>query len=112
MRHTPNSFRRAVLLGIVLSSFALPAFAAETVIDQKGLKFVPDAVSINAGDTLRFTNSDRFFHDVTIVNPDGTKDDKGLQNYKQEITVAFPKPGNYKIVCRLHPAMTVAVSVK
>ena len=36
---------------------ATSAFAAETVVDQKNLKFVPDTVTINAGDTIRFTNA-------------------------------------------------------
>jgi plastocyanin len=88
------------------------AYAAETVVNQQNLKFVPDAVTIAAGDTIRFTNSDHFFHDVTVVNPDGTTEDKGLQDFHHDQVVTFAKPGVYTIKCRLHPAMTVAVTVK
>lgn len=112
MLYMSKTLGGAVVAALAVSSLAFPAYAAETVVDQLKLKFVPDTVTINAGDTLRFTNSDHFFHDVTIMNPDGTKDDKGLQNYKQELVVPFPKAGTYKIICRLHPAMTVVVTVK
>jgi plastocyanin len=112
MLHKSKAFGRATLIALVVSSLAFPAYAAETMVDQLNLKFVPDTVTINAGDTIRFTNSDRFFHNVTIVNPDGTTEDKGLQNYKQEIVVTFAKVGNYQIRCRLHPAMKIAVTVK
>jgi plastocyanin len=81
-------------------------------MDQKNLKFIPDTVTISAGDTIRFKNSDRFSHDVTIVNPDGTLDDKGLMKYKEEFAVSFAKPGTYKVHDRLHPTMTAIVTVQ
>ena len=99
-------------LTIVLGALAGTAHAAETVVDQKGLKFVPDAVTINAGDTIRFTNSDPFTHDVTIVSPDGTSSDKGLQQHGKDNVVAFPKSGTFSIVCKMHPNMKATVTVK
>ncbi len=103
---------RVTLMAIALSAIAFQANAAETMIDQKNLKFVPNAVTINVGDTIRFKNSDRFSHDVTIVNPDGTSDDKGLMKFKEEFAVSFAKPGAYKIHDRLHPPMTAVVTVR
>ena len=101
-----------ICVAIALSIIAFHAQAAETTIDQKTMKFVPDAVTINAGDSVRFTNSDRFYHDVTIVNPDGTTNDKGLMKYKEEFAVSFANPGVYKVRCRLHPAMKAVITVK
>lgn len=112
MLHESKTFGRAMVLALAVSGLAFPAYAAETAVDQLNLKFVPDAVSINAGDTIKFTDSDHFFHDVTIISPDGTKEDKGLQNYKQDIVVTFAKPGTYQVVCRLHPNMKMTVTVK
>jgi plastocyanin len=112
MPYETKSLRRALFAALAVSSLAVPAYAAETAVDQLNLKFVPDAVTLKAGDTIRFTDSDRFFHDVTIVNPDGTKEDKGLQNFKQDIVVTFAKAGTYQIVCRLHPNMKMTVTVK
>jgi plastocyanin len=112
MPHVTKGLRGTLLIAFALSALTFGANAAETMINQKNLKFVPDTVTINAGDTIRFTNSDRFSHDVTIVNPDGTSDDKGLMKYKEEFAVSFAKPGTYKIHDRLHPAMTAVVTVK
>ena len=99
-------------LTIGLSSWAAAAHAAETVVDQIGLKFVPDTVTINAGDSIRFTNSDPFTHDVTVISADGSSSDKGLQQHGKENVVAFAKSGKYSIVCKMHPNMKATVIVK
>ncbi len=112
MIHQTRALRGAVLIALALSSVTFRAYAAETVVNQLNLKFVPDSVTLKAGDTIRFTNSDHFLHDVTIVNPDGKSDDKGLHNYKEDVVVTFAKTGNYQIHCRLHPAMKMTVTVK
>jgi len=112
MLSTSKTLGGAILLALAATGLAFPAYAAETVVNQQNLKFVPDAVTIATGDTIRFTNSDHFFHDVTVVNPDGTTEDKGLQDFHHDQVVTFAKPGVYTIKCRLHPAMTVAVTVK
>lgn len=99
-------------LTIALCCLAGAAQAAETVVDQKGLKFVPDAITINAGDTVRFTNSDPFTHDVTVVSPDGSTSDKGLQHHGKDNSVVFANPGKYSIICKMHPNMKATVVVK
>ena len=112
MRCRSKLLRTAILLAFILPGLAFRAYAAETVVDQLHLKFIPDSVSINAGDTIRFTNSEHLTHNVTIVNPDGTSEDKGMQNFQQEITVAFAKAGTYQVICSVHPAMKLTVTVK
>ena len=102
----------AIGLTVALCCLAGAAQAAETVVDQKGLKFVPDAVTINAGDTIRFTNSDPFTHDVTVVSADGSSSDKGLQQHGKENKVVFTNPGKYSIICKMHPNMKATVVVK
>ena len=101
-------------IGLIVASCCLAgaAQAAETVVDQKGLKFVPDAVTINTGDTIRFTNSDPFTHDVTVVSSDGTSVDKGLQHHGKDQAVVFATPGKYSIICKMHPNMKATVTVK
>jgi plastocyanin len=95
-----------------LSGWAAAAQAAETVIDQHGLKFVPASVTINAGDSIRFENHDPYTHDVTVVGPDGASSDKGMQHHGQDNVVAFPKPGTFSIICKVHPMMKATVIVK
>jgi plastocyanin len=110
-------FRSQIIIGaigltIASTGLAGAAHAAETVVDQMGLKFVPDSVTINAGDTIRFTNSDPFTHDVTVISPDGSASDKGLQHHGKENTVVFARAGKYSIVCKMHPNMKATVIVK
>jgi plastocyanin len=112
MKNSSRLLAGAVSLAVGLSGWAAAAYAAETVVDQKGLKFVPDAVTINAGDTIKFTNSDPFTHDVTVIGPDGSSSDKGLQHHGKENVVAFAKSGKYSIICQMHPNMKATVVVK
>lgn len=96
----------------ILAVMAAPASAADVTVNQKNLQFTPGTVTINVGDTVTFTNHDPFFHDVTIINPDGTKSDKGLKNQGQDIKVTFTSAGTYGVMCRLHPMMKATVIVK
>lgn len=86
--------------------------AAEVAVDQKDLSFVPDAVTLKAGDSIRFTDTDRIAHNVTIVNPDGKSEDKGMAAYSQQIVVNFPRPGVYRARCRIHPQMHLTITVR
>ena len=112
MKFRSQILASAIGLTIGLSGMAGAAHAAETVVDQMGLKFVPNTVTINAGDTIRFTNSDPFTHDVTVVSPDGSTSDKGLQHHGKENAVVFAKPRTYSIICKMHPNMKATVIVK
>lgn len=112
MSRTKSTSRAAMLAAMAVSLSAAPAFATETVVDQHDLKFVPDAVTIKAGDTVRFTDSDHITHNVTIDNPDGTSVDKGMDTFNRDIVVPFPKPGVYHVHCRIHPAMKMTVTVQ
>jgi plastocyanin len=88
------------------------ANAAEVAVDQHDMQFVPGAVTINAGDSVRFTDTDRIAHDITVVNPDGTAVDRGMDYYNQQIVVKFASPGAYLIRCRIHPTMKMTITVK
>ena len=102
----------ALLTALAFASFADSARAAQTVVDQHVLKFAPDSVTIKAGDTVRFTDTDHITHNITIVNPDGTAEDKGMDRYNEDIVVLFPKPGIYQVHCRIHPSMKMTVTVQ
>ena len=99
----------AVLMG---AAFGLPARAAETVVDQRNLMFVPGSATIAAGDTVRFTDSDRITHNITIVYPDGSTEDKGMDRYGEDTVVHFTKPGSYQVHCLIHPMMHMTITVK
>jgi plastocyanin len=95
-----------------MMSLTAAAHGAEAVIDQKGLKFVPNSVAINAGDSIRFKNNDPFTHNVTVLSANGARSDKGLQHHGQDMVVAFPDKGTFSIVCTMHPNMKATVVVR
>jgi plastocyanin len=107
MRQTAN------LLGATASLLLLAtgALATEYPVDQRDLRFEPDTLTIKAGDSVVFTDTDRIAHDVTIVSPDGTSEDKGMSSYKEHIAVKFTKPGVYHVKCRIHPDMKATITV-
>jgi len=108
----PKPINGVVLMAVAICAIASGTRAAETTIDQKNRQFVPTTVTIHVGDAVRFTNSDLFHHDVTIIRPDGTPDDKGLEEHGEEFAMTFIKPGTYKVRCRLHPFMAATIIVK
>lgn len=105
---------KACVVVAALGSAAMvsSAGAMEVAVDQKDLQFVPGAVTIQAGDSVRFTDTDRIAHNVTIDSPDGTSQDKGMAEYNQHIVVKFDKPGTYHAHCRIHPQMHMTIAVK
>ncbi|MBV8978212.1 MAG: cupredoxin domain-containing protein [Alphaproteobacteria bacterium] len=103
---------RTTSLAAALTVAALAqASAAEFKVDQVDLRFAPDALTIKAGDYVRFTDSDRITHNITIVNPDGTIEDKGMSTFSQHIVVQFDKAGVYRVICRIHPDMKMTITV-
>lgn len=100
------------LATVTVASLVVPASAAETVVDQRNLMFVPGSVTVAVGDTVRFTDSDRITHNITIVYPDGSTEDKGMDRYGEDIVVHFTKPGSYQVHCLIHPMMHMTITVK
>jgi plastocyanin len=90
---------------------ALPA-KAEQVIDQKDKRFSQDAVTVKAGETVTFTNSDQVSHDVSVKNPDGSRQSSTMQKPGDKQSVTFDKPGSYQVQCLIHPKMKMTVTAQ
>ena len=92
------------------------AHAGEVVVDQRNKTFVVDgnkveAITINAGDTVRFKNEDPFFHNIFSLS-DLKTFDLGSFPKGQSKTVVFDKPGVAEVECAIHPEMYMEVTVK
>ncbi len=112
MIKSAKSWPGALVALVALVALDGPARAAEHFVDQHDLMFVPGSVTIKTGDTVRFTDTDRITHNITIVNPDGSSEDKGMSTFSQHIVVQFDKPGVYKVICRIHPDMKMTITVE
>jgi len=95
-RYLPDT---VVFLKSVPGAKAAPKTA---ILDQKLLKFTPHIVTIVAGDTVVFPNSDTIAHNV--FSPEGSYN---LGTFKpgDKLTHTFPKPGAYTQLCSIHPEM-------
>lgn len=98
----------AGLLGVAAHAPALAAAAVHTVVIE-GMKFVPDTLEVNAGDTVVWHNKDIVPHNATAV-------EKGFQsptiapNGKWQYKVR--KKGEYGYLCTLHPVMKARLIVR
>jgi plastocyanin len=72
-------------------------------MDQKGMKFLPMVLAIQAGDTVDFLNHDGVEHNV--YSPDNEAFNLGTFKSEDKRSYAFEKPGVYKIRCSIHPEM-------
>lgn len=78
-------------------------------MDQKGMKFIPHILTITAGDTVEFQNSDGVDHNV--YTPDNDAYNLGMIASKKEGKHTFDKPGVYTQLCSVHPEMLAYVIV-
>ena len=107
-----KAVRQALAAVIACLVVATGARAAEIAVDQRDMQFVPNAVAIVVGDSIRFTDTDRIAHDITVVDPLGAAVDHGMDYFNQQIVVKFEKAGAYQVRCRIHPAMKMTITVK
>jgi plastocyanin len=63
-------------------------------------RFEPEAVTVAAGSTVTWTNSDNFTHSVQLT--DG-EDEPRLMQPGQTAAITFDEPGTYPYRCHLHP---------
>lgn len=93
-----------------LASFSAGAFAADTVIHQKGRVFSADHVTIQKGETLTFLNDDAVPHNLMSTSP-GNEFDLGSQKPGTSTPVTFDAPGEATVICAIHPRMKMQVTV-
>jgi plastocyanin len=116
----------AMLAGLGLSS--LPAWAQAKTVDvsmaqSPKMRFVPESVTIKAGDTVKWTNPHNISHTVTFdpsktgakenaVLPAGVEPfDSGPVEEEGTFSHTFTVKGTYKYVCVYHEGMGMVGTV-
>jgi plastocyanin len=101
--------RKALPAFLLLASCgaALAADPAHTVA-QSGRAFHPAEISINRGESLTFTNSDEFIHQIYVVGLFDSEEKAPGEN----LTESFPQDGTFEVRCHIHPKMRLIVHVK
>ena len=115
---------RAVVEGRVFGALTLPAVVwadgdqaapaggplRPSVIDQKGLEFVPRILPVVAGSTVTFLNSDPIGHNAFSASFPRPLN-LGLQGPNVVHRVTFDRPGVVELLCNVHPEMAGYVIV-
>src|SRR5689334_24920746 len=65
-------------------------------------KFEPAAITVNAGSTVTWTNSDNFTHSVQFEGG-GLPTDPMVMSPGQQVAFTFTTPGTYPYRCSFHP---------
>ncbi len=91
-----------------------PAPTAKTVVDQKGLMFVPHVVVVEQGATVDFLNSDTVAHNVFWTSISGNKKlghNLGTWPKGEKRSFKFDDPGVVPLLCNVHPEMAAYIIV-
>ncbi len=78
-------------------------------MDQKGMEFRPHILTITAGDSVKFLNSDGVDHNV--YTPDDDAYNLGVFPKGQSREHQFKKTGVYTQLCSIHPEMRAYIFV-
>lgn len=94
---------------ILALALATPALAATRQVDIANFNFSPPTLSVPAGTTVQWTNTDDEPHTVTARD---RSFHSGALDTSGKFAFTFAKPGVYAYFCSLHPHMTGQVVVK
>lgn len=103
--------RLFIVAGCLIGAPALAA--ADLAVTQKNQTFSSEALTIHAGDTVRFQNADTVNHNITVRGgADDDSDDLGLQKPGAMVTYKFAEKGAFRVICSIHPRMKMTVTVQ
>ncbi|MBI5949394.1 MAG: cupredoxin domain-containing protein [Chloroflexi bacterium] len=82
--------------------------AGAPLIDQDNLAFKPEKLTVKAGATVYFLNSETSLHTVTI---DG-KNVSGTMKKGDVVVWTAPNAGTFKVTCDFHPQMKATITAE
>jgi plastocyanin len=102
---------RRLSLAIFITLLASSASAAEHTVIQKGMAFMPEVLTVKAGDSIVFKNEDRLTHNVYSKSAGNSFNLKALRPGMSE-SVTLSAPGEVQVRCAIHPKMKMTINVK
>jgi len=92
----------------IVASLASTTRAANASVQIADMAFAPANLTVTAGDTVTWTNTDPMVHTVTSTTG---AFDSGDLGEGESYGVTFTAPGTFSYVCTPHPFMTGTVTV-
>ena len=81
-------------------------------VGMKGNAYTPMDVTVPAGGTVKWTNTDTPSHTVTKEDGPGEEFDSGTMSPGDEFEQKFADPGKVNYVCEIHPFQKGTVTVE
>jgi plastocyanin len=81
-------------------------------VNQKGRQFNPNMLSIMRGQTVAIINDDGELIHHAYVDSKSFSFDSGDQEPGSTTNIVFSVPGNFAVLCGIHPKMRLDVEVK
>ncbi|WP_048066247.1 cupredoxin domain-containing protein [Methanosarcina acetivorans] len=75
-------------------------------VEIRDYKYIPDSLTVDVGQTVRWTNYDTVLHDVV-----GSGIESEYLKQGETFTYTFEQEGTYDYICTLHPSMEGKVIV-
>jgi len=108
-KNGPQNDSSGVVVWLTSSDGAAPRIGRlRQRMTQKGKRFSPHVMAVEAGTEVDFPNEDPFFHNVFSIF-DGRRFDLGLYASGETRPVSFTRPGISYIFCNIHPQMSAVV---
>ncbi|WP_428489642.1 hypothetical protein [Rhodopila sp.] len=103
--------RSIPVLVAVMAALSVTTLAAGMVtVSQQNRAFTVDRLQLARGDTIRFSNDDKFRHQIYVESPSFTfESDEQAPGTAVDIT--FPQAGLFQVRCHIHPKMLLQVEV-
>ncbi|HXM06238.1 MAG TPA: cupredoxin family copper-binding protein [Candidatus Acidoferrum sp.] len=98
----------AVALLAATPAAAPPPAQQPTTVHIKNFQYIPQNITIHAGDKITFVNDDDEAHTVSATNK--TFDSGGLDT-NQKWQYVFKTSGKFNYFCEMHPYMKGTVTV-
>jgi plastocyanin len=83
--------------------------AGDTTVDMSGFEYFPRDLTISAGSTVTWKNSDNVPHTATENDENW---DTGVIGKDAESSLTFDAPGDYEYYCTIHPSMKANLTVR
>ncbi|WP_280680549.1 cupredoxin family copper-binding protein [Kitasatospora sp. MAA19] len=85
--------------------------AAANAVTIKNFAFSPATLTVKAGTTVTWTNTDSDAHTVTSKQGSGGPLQSAALATNDTYSYTFTQPGTYPYYCTIHPFMTATVEV-
>jgi plastocyanin len=108
-----DRIRQRLITGAIACFISAGALAAAepVIVSQKGREFLPKELTVGKGDTVRFVNDDGQLLHHAYIKSDSFSFDSGDQQPGTSTDVVMTTPGDFMVLCGIHPKMKLRLKV-